>query len=287
MMETSAFLYENLSYSLLIWLHFGTSMLISFSVFLYVIPILYNIVVLYLPSFKFGFKEAAAGAGSSGLPMIPIELIKTLKDSKVFAGIFSRNPKLFSAIPAEETKTFFVKLDEKIDRVLDNLKDLPTSEENEEKEETGEEGTVTDSKKQAADGRQQTGEGGRAMGKGADTVSEPEVEKGAKKSKKKKLLLYGNLVFVIVIVAINVYSYFYYSGIISDYFVVKKGMLKNSGDDYELVYGKLRGLKDSSKVELIKEINTYVEIINTVKADKRKREAAEAAKKEQEEQGKK
>jgi len=269
-METSAFLYENLSYSLLIWLHFGTSMLISFSVFLYVVPIVYNIVVLYLPSFKFGFKDlAVGGAGGSGLPVIPGELIKTLKDSKVFAGIFSRNPKLLSTIPIEDSKTFFVNLDEKIDKVLINLKDLPTSEEGEEKAAGGQ---------LPVDGAQDA-VGGDVTG----TIdAEAAAEKQAKKSAKKKLLMYGNLVFVIVILAVNVYSYFYYSGILSEYFIVKKGLLKNAGEDYELVYGKLKDIKDKDKVEMIKNVNTYVEIINTVKADKRKRDALEAAKKEQE-----
>jgi len=282
-METSAFLYENLSYSLLIWLHFGTSLLISFSVFLYVIPILYNIVILYLPNFKFGFKDAASGAGGSGMPVIPRELIKTLKDSKVFAGIFSRNPKLFSAIPMEETKTFFVNLDEKIDKVLDNLKNLPTSEEGEKKEE-GEDSTV--SSEISSEGKISTGTATDAEAGEVDITVDKDVEKKAGKSAKKKLLLFGNLVFVVVIVAINVYSFFYYNGILNDYFIVKQGLLKNSGEDLELDYGKLKDTKDKDKVELIKNVNVYVEIINTVKADKRKREAEEAAK-EQEEQGKK
>ncbi len=278
-METSAFLYENLSYSLLIWLHFGTSMLISYSFFLYVLPIVYNIVVLYLPSFKFGFKDAAGEGAGSGLPVVPIELIKTLKDSKVFAGIFSRNPKLFSAIPAEETKTFFVNLDEKIDKVLVNLKDLPTSTEDEEKKAEGEDVSQNASDTKTAKGESKKDKDAGIKEGGSDFSTN--TEKSQKSPKKKKFLIYGNLVFVVVILAINIYSYFYYSGILSEYFVVKKGMLKNSGDDYEMIYSKLKDTKDSVKVERIKEINTYVEIINSVKAEKRKREAElEAAEKE-------
>jgi len=269
-METSAFLYENLSYSMLIWLHFGTSMLISYSFFLYVLPIVYNIVVLYLPSFKYGFKDAD-GHGGSGLPVIPAELIKTLKDSKVFAGIFSRNPKLFSTVKADDTKVFFEKLDNQIDEVLVKLKDLPI-EEGKENKEQGEE-----SVEQGTSGNVQ-----ETVSAEIAETSQTDIDKQQKKVRKKKFLLYGNLIFVIAIVAVNVYSYFYYSGILSEYFVVKKGLLKNSGDDYSLVYGKLRDVKDSVKVERIKEINTYVEIINSVKADKRKREAEESEAKEAE-----
>jgi hypothetical protein len=288
-METSAFLYENLSYSMLIWLHFGTSMLISYSLFLYIIPIIYNIVVLYLPSFNFGFKEketALAGTGS-GLPTIPASLVNTLNDSKVFAGIFSRNPKLFESIPMQEVKSFFSNLDDKISNIQDNLKGLPTSDDSEEKDDNAEtDGNQVNSIETLANS-----DLSRSVAVAPDGTFESDGteqnagdnendEKKVQKSGKKKLLIYGNLVFVVAIVIVNIYSFIYYNGIIDEYFVVKKGVIKFSENDYQLDYNKLKNVKDKEKVELIKNVSMYVDIINSVKADKRKRERALEAKEE-------
>lgn len=284
-METSAFLYENLPYSILLWLHFGTSLLISYSFFFYVLPIVYNIVVLFLPSFKFGFKdaklEADTGGLGSGLPTIPVSLIKTLDDSKVFAGIFSRNPKLFESIPLQEVKSFFSNLDDKLNNILTDLKGLPTSDDESEKKD--EEGLI----KTETEGILKSSESSVNQ---SDTTFESEVEqdsidnsdsdkeKKSEKTGKKKLLLFGNLIFFAAIIGVNLYSYFYYNSLLSDFFDIKTGRYKYSSEEYQLNYTKLKTIKDKEKVELIKNMNIYVDIINSVKTEQKRRELMEAKK---------
>lgn len=274
-METSAFLYENLSYSLLIWMHFGTSMLISYSLFLYVLPILFNIVLLFLPNFNFGFKATKADtAGGGGLPTIPASIVTTLNDSKVFAGIFSRNPKLFETIPMQEVKSFFSNLDDKLGNILVSVKDLPTSDDEKDSEKTGETSVQTTSQSSAP--------GAISDVSGEENVDGKEIDTKQKsgKSGKKTILVYGNLLFFAAIIIVNIYTFIYYNGLLDEYFVIKKSLIKYSENDYQLDYNKLKTVKDKDKVELIKNVSMYVEIINSVKADKRKREKALEGKEE-------
>lgn len=285
-METSSFLYENLPYSILIWLHYGTSMLISYSYLIYVLPIVYNIVVMFLPHFNFGFMDKKGKGAGSGANLIPADLNKTLNDSKIFASTYSRNPKLFSAIPMQEVSTFFSKLDEKLETISSVIKDMPVAEESKKSEDSTDDKTASGSK--AGKAGSGTDDFNKSDGSATDADNKKskkskkegdELQK-AKKSKNKGFLLYGNALFLLVIVALNAYSYFHYNSILSNFFVLHKGYFKFSEKEYRLDIKKVQQIKDKAKLEEVKDVNSLVEIINSVKSEKIRKEKMEQLKKE-------
>jgi len=295
-METSSFLFENLPYSILIWLHFGTNLLISFSYVFYVFPILFNIIVIVLPHFNFGFMKQKAGGSGSGATIIPADLNNTLKDSKVFAHAYSRNPKLFSSLPIQEVGTFFSGLDEKLSGISTALKGFPVADESI-KAKTSDINSTTGSASAGDDissdssnnnvenlSEEAPADTKDKKSKKKKDVKEKKKDSGEKSSKSsiKNFLVYGNLVFLIAIIGINAYGYFHYNSLFNDYFIAKKGMFKYSNENYELDYKKVRTLKDTVKTQILKDISNYVQMINSVKSDKLRRQKLE----EQEEQEK-
>ena len=270
-METSSFLFENLPYSILLWLHFGTGLLISYGYVFYVFPILYNIVVMVLPKFKFGFGKQATEEDGSGSTVIPADLKKTLNDSKIFAHAYSRNPKLFSMLPKEEVSTFFSGLDNKLSNISTVLKGFPEAEPNPTDDIKGPDINPDDANLDSEN---------ISDNKDKEEKNKKSIEKKSSKSSVRNLLLYGNLVFLVAIIGINVYGYIQYSSLFSEYYIVKKGLLKYSDNNYELDVKKISKLKDTTKLKILQEMHSYVQMINSVKTDKLRREKLEELEKQ-------
>lgn len=307
-MEHSTFLYENLSYPLLFWLHYGAFWLISYGFYLYVIPIAYNIVLLLLPNFNYGFKKkeasedkvgasditkdeseiaASKGAGAKSIVGDAREInfseedVKEIKASKIFASVYSRNPFLFvseEGSKSEKTQDLFKGLDKKLSDIYSSVKDLSKKDAKD-----SEIGLGIKPQSETAAGNQ-----GNVYKENEKVEGKPELKgnsatdngSAAKKSKKKSFLIYGNLLFFAAIAIINIYSFFYYNNIFNDYFYETEDIFKPIGTYYKLDYKKAYTIKDEEKMELLKKMSNYVEVINTVKYRKRLREKIEKEKEE-------
>lgn len=111
---TSDFFIQVLPYPILIWLHFGTEEFIKWSFYLIALPVIFNLIILFLPYFSFGLslKEKVSK------PKPTVVSLKDFNESFKLIYAYARNPKVFSG--RTDIQSLINRIDEKIDSLLES-----------------------------------------------------------------------------------------------------------------------------------------------------------------------